>query len=416
MALQITNRRILSFFEQRPEMDPESIILKFVDIMESLQENVNKTLTNTSVLEILDAVNSMNTKIERNQENNQINLSKCMIELKQEMNEEIKNIMAVNMVEKLEPTMQVKLQAQQIQIVNSTIEKFEYLFDNKLFSLRENTNKNCAILSDQNKKLDNFFNKFENSSKKGAMSENIMHNILSGLYPKAEINSVGQTKETGDIMLLRHQKPVILIENKNWNRPVVQTEVSKFIRDIEVQKCHGIFLSQNTTITTKDNFEINIHDGNVLVYIHEVNNDPEKIKVAVDIIDNFVIMLREFENQDAMGMEVDTISREITDHINAEFQNFIMQKNSMIKMSRDFNQKLVKQLEDFNMPSLENYLSLKYSKASSSKHVCEFCGFVGKNSQSRAAHMRGCQEKKKFEEKKVKKPDENMEICIDTTS
>ena len=49
MTLQTSNKRILSFFEQRPEMDFESTILKFIDIMESLNENMNKTLTNTII-------------------------------------------------------------------------------------------------------------------------------------------------------------------------------------------------------------------------------------------------------------------------------------------------------------------------------------------------------------------------------
>ena len=31
--LQITNNKILSFFEQRPEMDVETTLLKFIDIM-----------------------------------------------------------------------------------------------------------------------------------------------------------------------------------------------------------------------------------------------------------------------------------------------------------------------------------------------------------------------------------------------
>ena len=39
----ITNNKILSFFEQRPEMDVENTLLKFIDIMEALQESMNKT-------------------------------------------------------------------------------------------------------------------------------------------------------------------------------------------------------------------------------------------------------------------------------------------------------------------------------------------------------------------------------------
>ena len=41
----INNIKILSFFDQRPELDVETTLLKFIDIMETLQESMNKTLT-----------------------------------------------------------------------------------------------------------------------------------------------------------------------------------------------------------------------------------------------------------------------------------------------------------------------------------------------------------------------------------
>ena len=72
--------------------------------------------------------------------------------------------------------------------------------------------------------------------------------------------------------------------------------------------------------------------------------------------------------------------------------NFLSKKNKTIKMAKEFIQTLVKQLEEFSIPSLELYLASKYS-LSSSKFVCEFCGFMGKNQQSKSAHMRGCNTK-----------------------
>ena len=59
MVLQITNKQILSFFDQHPTLDPETIILKFINIMETLQENMNKTLNNSTVIEILDNIKSL---------------------------------------------------------------------------------------------------------------------------------------------------------------------------------------------------------------------------------------------------------------------------------------------------------------------------------------------------------------------
>jgi len=283
--ITINNIKILSFFEQRPEMDVETTLLKFIDIMETLQESMNKTLTNSTVLEILDNLKTMNTKFERSQEVSQFNLSKYMNELKREMNEEIKTIMSISMMEKVEPVLRAKLKEQQCAIVDSAIDKFTNIFDNKFLNINEISRSNKEILSSQNDKLTNLLNRFENSSNKGKMSENLVLNTLKDLYPNAEIYSVGQTKETCDIMLVRNNKPKILVENKDWRRPVIQEEVKKFMRDIDTQKCCGLFLSQNTTITTKDNFEINVHDGNVLVYVHCANNDPEKIKIALDSID-----------------------------------------------------------------------------------------------------------------------------------
>ena len=401
--LQITNNKILSFFEQRPEMDVETTLLKFIDIMETLQESMNKTLTNSSVLEILDNLKTMNTKFERSQEVSQFNLSKYMIELKREMNEEIKTIMSISMVEKVEPVLRAKLKEQQTAIVDCALDKITNMFDNKLLNINEISRSNKEILSSQNDKLNNLLNRFENSSNKGKMSENLVLNTLKDMYSSAEIYSVGQTKETCDIMLVRNNKPKILVENKDWRRPVIQEEVKKFMRDIELQKCCGLFLSQNTTITTKDNFEINVHDGNVLVYVHCANNDPEKIKIALDIIDAFYSSLKLLEDESCSEENMNTISREVTDHINAEYQNFLSKKNKTIKMAKEFIQTLVKQIEEFTIPSLETYLLSKYS-VSSSKYVCEFCGFMGKNQQSKSAHMRGC----------TKKGASGSTMCIET--
>ena len=409
--LQITNRKIISFFEQRPEMDVETTFLKFIDIMEALQENMSKTLTNTTVMEILDNLKTMNTKFDRSQESNQFNLSNYMNELKRSMNEEMKTLMSINMMEKVEPVLREKLKDQQSAIVNSTLDKITTLFDNKFININEISKSNKEILSSQNDKLNNLLNRFENSSAKGKMSENLVLNTLKDMYPNAEIYSVGQTKETCDIMLVRNNKPKILVENKDWRRPVIQEEVKKFMRDIDTQKCCGLFLSQNTTITTKDNFEINVHDGNVLVYVHCANNDPEKIKIALDIIDAFSNTLKLLEEESCSEQDMNTISKEVTDHINAEYQNFLSKKNKTIKMAKEFIQTLVKQLEEFTIPSLETYLASKYS-LSSSKFVCEFCGFVGKSQQSKSAHMRGCNESKKLSTKKKGVGDSS--ICIET--
>jgi len=90
-----------------------------------------------------------------------------------------------------------------------------------------------------------FLKRMENSSSKGKISENIVLNILRGLFPSAEVEYVGSQKESGDIMIHRKDRQRILVENKCYeSRQVTSDQVKKFIHDVDIQNCSGLFLSQ----------------------------------------------------------------------------------------------------------------------------------------------------------------------------
>ena len=284
-------------------------------------------------------------------------------------------------------------------VMNSLITSSEKRLDTRISEIKTSTEKHIfdiKEISSSNQtsqfslqhNVNELLKKMEVSSVKGQCSENILFNILHSLYSCAQIDSVGDQKESGDIILTRKNKPTILIENKNWNKNVIQEEVKKFIRDVETQKCCGIFLSQNHGIANKENFEINIHDGNVLLYIHEVNNDAEKIRIAIDIVDNFKMKLDEIAtNNDGYNIDKETM-----DDINKEYQLFATQKLAQIKTVKDFSQKMIKQIDEIQFPVLESYLSSRYA-FSSSKYVCEHCEYVAKNQSAMSAHKRGCKGK-----------------------
>ena len=284
------------------------------------------------------------------------------------------------------------------QIINAIVTSSEHRLDSRISEIRSSTEQNIHDLktmssSSQSSQMllqtnvSDLLKKMEVSSIKGKCSENVLFHILQSLYPTAQIDVVGQEKETGDIMLIRKNKPTILIENKNWSKTVVQEEVKKFIRDAEIQNCCGLFLSQNNGIAHKENFEININNGNVLLYVHEVNNDAEKIKMAIDIIDNFKIKLDEINLSD--GNEI-TIDKDVLDDINKEYQSFIIQKIAQIKTIKDYSSKMLKQIDDIQFPNLEKFLATRYAFSSTTCISCDVCGFIAKNQSSMSAHRRGC--------------------------
>ena len=281
-------------------------------------------------------------------------------------------------------------------IFNSIISSSETRLENRLSELKDISKTNISSQSLLQSNVAELLKKMENSSSKGKISENILFNILQSIYPTAEINSVGGTKETGDIMLIRKDKPTILFENKNYDKNVVQEEVKKFLRDVELQNCCGIMLAQHYGITNKDNFEIEMNNNNVLVYLHRVEYDADKIKAAVDIIDHFKSKMIDINK--TTGDDI-TIDKDVLDEINKEYQMFVANKLSHIKTIKDYQQRLLTQVEEIKIPNLENFLSKLYAY-SSKEDICTYCNYVAKNPRALIAHYRGCNLKKQFDNKK----------------
>jgi hypothetical protein len=277
------------------------------------------------------------------------------------------------------------------QSITSNLDSTEKRLDSRISVIRDSSSGQLNATQTLASHVATLLQKMENSSLKGKYSENVLVNILHSLYPMAQIQYTGQQKESGDVFLIRPDRPTILVENKFYSsqkKNVPQEEVRKFIRDIETQKCSGVFLSQKGGIVNKDNFEINIHDGNVLVFVHDADNDPDKIKVAVNIVDYFKAKL----DETTPLQEVDSIPRESLEAINHEVQFLAKTKLNLINLAKEFNAKFLKQLDDIKLTTLEEFLSTRYA-GSSGCLTCEFCGYVSRSKAGLAQHKRRCKGK-----------------------
>jgi len=449
MSLHIQSQKVIDFYKKNTNLSFEQINIFMVDMLEKMMQQNTPSLMaemNNSMLILQKQMEEMNGKVSRIQEETTNTLSLKLLEMKDQYIEQVKMIVSNSLSEKVQPilkdytstfidktklllnemvpknqeSMKKELNnsmslLQQIimkenQSYNPTkINDFILSMDTKLSNALKETNQYLTrnetrletgfsqikdISSNNQKDVSMLLQKMENSSCKGKISENLLNNILQHLYPCASIDSVGTQKETGDVMLTRKGKPTILIENKNWDKNVVQTEVQKFMRDCETQKCCGLFLSQQYGICNKENYEINIHDGNVLLYIHSVNYDQDKIKIGIDIIDHFKSNLAIINDK----VDVNTIKKEVLDNIHREYTNYRLQKETLQKTVKETHQKLCKHVDDLQLPNLEGYLSLFYS-FSSTKLKCEYCGFATDTRAGLSAHHRGCKIKKEKENK-----------------
>ena len=449
--LSVNNEKIWNFYNTRKDLSFEQVNLLFIDLMSSLLPNNADCITPKMSEQLVENIKNIQSQLvlvtetmKYNHNDNIIKIAVKLSEFKREYIDDVKMILNNNLSDNLAPllreqnsimidktqllineilpknneqftkqlnasfqTLHTSITEDTNKFLNSTInpsnltsfitsleQKFsqsESRIESNIKEIRESNDKIRDISQSQNNmslllnnNVSEILKKMENSSSKGKFSENLVFSVLNKLFPNADVNSVGDKKETGDIMLSRGNNfSTILIENKTYNCNVPTTEVEKFERDVEIQNCCGLFLSQTSGITYKSNFEINIHKNNVLLYIHDVNYDSDKIKLGIEIID----MIKSTMCQDDAG-KTDTIDKDTLDDINKEFHAVFSQKDNLKRIMKDFNQKMLIQIDDIKLPKLEKYLSTRYT-SSIGKMVCD-CGFIAKNQGSLASHKRGC--------------------------
>ena len=257
-------------------------------------------------------------------------------------------------------------------------------------SLKETNSTSLASQHKLYEDLGEFLGKYNVSSNKGKYGEHNLSSILTSLYQSAEIKDTTGTKASGDFIMKRIDKPNILLENKDYKANIDKEEVAKFIRDVDTQNMSGIFISQYSGIAFKQNYQIDIHKGNVLIYIQNCEYSPEKIRIAVDIIDSLHGKLEDLTLDDDTNM----ISKEMLNDINEEYQAVIAQKEAMLMVLKDFQKRMTTQIEDIKLPVLDKYLSQKYAYVKTRSFVCDLCNVFDCNSkQSLSAHKRGCSKK-----------------------
>lgn len=292
--------------------------------------------------------------------------------------------------------------------ISSFINNFETKSTNMLQPLfsyinasEERISKNISSLTDdfdnsaRDKIMDDlseFLGKYKNSSYKGQFGENQLETVLNQLYPTGEINNTTGVKASCDFRVNRTNLPTILFETKNYDRNVTMDEVKKFIRDIDEQGSHGIFLSQHSGITSKQNFQIDIKGKNILVYVHNVDYSPNIIKIASDIIDSLADKLVEITED----KEEFNISKEIIDDINKEYAKVLERKKNIIDITKDFTKKMISEVDEIKFPVLSTYLTSKCGSILNDENViiCNICNEYKANSnKALAAHQRGCKRK-----------------------
>lgn len=257
---------------------------------------------------------------------NEINLLKnkndSLCKQLQETSEKIYNIQQTTTKE-LETKYETKLEKEQKQLEQQR-EKYE----TKLENLR---NQYEEKLEKEREKTEIQKQRKTNSTLKGQDGETSMEHLLNRMFPKAEIRSyTSKEGHRGDFSILEGDMN-IMVETKNYSKNVPKVEITKFHRDMKENQEYtcGIFCSQKSGISKKDDFSLEISNGRPVVYLHNLDKDPEKLKYAVSLFR----MLLSMENLDINNQEILEIILQRQGSVSKAYSNMKIMIN---KFKEDF--------------------------------------------------------------------------------
>lgn len=263
----------------------------------------------------------------------------------------------------------------------NTISQSEDRLNTNISHVRDLSLKTSLINEKINEDLSVYLNKSKISSTKGNISETILYNLIEKEYTSGELVNTSSFSGMGDMILKRTDMVPILIENKDYTSNVRREEIEKFIRDIDNTKHHGIFISQHSGVVGKNNFQIDIHNKNILIYIHNCDYDIEKIKLAITTIDTLSDKLID------INTEVCSITNDMIKDINFDYQSFLTQRDNVLYQIKDNYKKTVDILTHMKLPSLEKYLSTHFAENKTNKLTCSLCKkYQTNNLRSMARH------------------------------
>lgn len=179
------------------------------------------------------------------------------------------------------------------------------------------------ILTKQYEKQQDIRNDYElrlsrqqNSSLKGKDGETIVYEKLNMIFPSADIEDTHSKPHRGDFIVY-HEGMVMMIETKNYSRNVQKSEIDKFYNDIDNPsnsdvQC-GLFVSLNTGICNKEDFQFEIRNNIPVIFIHNLLQNFESISLAVRffrmVLENTSIDLTHKETIDAFKNSASSLKR-----------------------------------------------------------------------------------------------------------
>jgi hypothetical protein len=363
----------------------------------STQEKINHILEKSNDTLLAKTTLLMSDIIPKSHDKNYISIENCIKQFFTTISEDTKELLKMNGMDKsddlannIDKNINKMFSSIQQSLFNA-IQTSESRTFSSIQQVNDTINLQKQIQENLSNELNTFLNKYKsNSSVKGSVSECELYSLLQKILPHDFLVRCSSEACSCDIRLTRKDKrlPNILFENKDYTASVNTDEIEKFERDLKLQRCHGIFISQNSPIAYKENFHIDIINNIIHLYIPNAGYDIEKIKLAINIVDSLseklnLIVLDPDE-------EIYEISIDDFENLKKEYCEFANKKVEMLDFIKMITKQLSDKLECIQLPVLKK-LTVGNTETKNMGIICSLCNkFNAKNKASLGAHMKHC--------------------------
>ena len=430
-SITTTNKRICDFYNANPHLSFDAVNLMVIDLISQFGQKVNTHIPSISALNtILSQIDSIKKECISeitniiNQTGDHSNLDTKLTNKHDELIRDIRGMLSNfptlldsnldRSIKTLSATVSQDIHRMFKDFDQITFKDFIHNYDMKLTMLIQNiqqpiysflcaseeriTNNINSIKqslvseSDAHKSflhdLEDVITRSSRSTSPTFQDNKILSSVLTKMFPTADI--IMQLSINDDELIIKRQRKTnIYVKNHIFDTNVLSDDIGIFIQTVDDNNCNGILLSQQSGISSKKNYHIDVHNNRIIVYVHDVQYNPAKIQIAVDIIDH---LSTKITSQKIRGETDFYIPTDVLDTINNEYQLFISQKTAVADVMKEQQKKVLAQIDELKFPALDKILSTKYLAPIPKPGLkCEMCkNYFANNLKALAAHKRGC--------------------------
>lgn len=387
-VLKISHPTICDFYNDNPQFDVEKVNLAVIELLKLVNKNQNDSNSANSVI-MQNIQNALCSDVVQNHQQELIekNMSELKTLLKELNNSDKPNTSHMDTIKEYINNFEMKssllLQNAQ-QPIYSFLSSSEDRLQQSISSIKKETS-----LDDESRTMLKDISNMLSRLPDRICSEDALSKKLTKLYNTADIRNISCEEDKQLVLMKRFRKPTTFFQLVSQEENVNSEQITEMLACLSEQNCNGILLSSQSGFSGKKDFHIDIHNNNIIVYIHNFAKNEDKLQMAIHIVDGFISRMNEVSNVSTTGVH---ITQDLLEKINNEYQLFISQKTAVVDLLKENQKKVINQMDEIKFPCLDKYLSTKFSAPVATCGLkCDVCkNYSANNLKALAAHKRGC--------------------------